>query len=102
MEATRTKKTWIQWIVPIAVAVIIAATAAAWLLRGKIQETVRQDAVAGLEQAFAGRLEWKSFEVNLLPRLQVTAEGLVLHFQGQNDLPPLIYARKLSATSRSE
>ncbi|HTR35314.1 MAG TPA: hypothetical protein VMH80_05400 [Bryobacteraceae bacterium] len=102
MEINRVKQAWIQWItriVVIAVAIIMLAAVVGWMLRGRIEETVRRRAAAGLEQAFAGRLEWKSFQVGLVPRLQVNILGLVLHFEGRNDQPPLISIRKLSATS---
>ncbi len=52
----------------------------------------------GLKTDFASDLELQSLNVTLFPQIRIEAEGLVFHYKGRMDLPPLNTIRKVSGT----
>src|SRR6266481_3100980 len=78
---------------------VLAMIAAAWISNGALSRIARERAIRGLQQKFASDLEMKSLDVSVFPRLRMTGEGLVLHYKGRRDLPPLISIRRFSANA---
>src|SRR5690242_17851092 len=54
------------------------------------QPYVHARALEMLQQKFNGRVEVQDFHVSLMPALRVTGTGLVVHYQGRTDIPPLL------------
>jgi hypothetical protein len=83
----------------IAGVVLLIVIGAAWMSNGVLSRIARARAIHGIEEAFAGELEMKSLDISVFPRLRMTGEGLVLHYRGRKDLPPLISIARVSASA---
>ena len=92
------RRNWIQW-AAIGVAAVALLLAVGWASNGALSRFARDRAMSGLRKSFASDLQVKSLEVSVFPRLRITGEGIVLHYKGRHDLPPLISIRKLTGES---
>jgi hypothetical protein len=88
----------IKW-AGVAGVVLLIVIAAAWMSNGVLSRIARERAIHGIEESFAGELELKSLDVSVFPRLRMTGEGLVIHYRGRKDLPPLISIARVSASA---
>src|SRR5262249_18259980 len=61
-----------------------------------IDESTRDWVVGELSNRFDSRVELKSLHVDITPRMQVTGEGLTLHYHDRADVPPLIRIERFS------
>jgi hypothetical protein len=61
------------------------------------QPYVHARALEMLQQKFNGKVEVQDFHVSLSPALRVTGTGLVVHYRGRTDIPPLLAAQSFSA-----
>ena len=65
-------------------------------LRPRLHALILQRTEEILQERFESRVELSDYEVSLFPRIRMTISGLVLHYKGRTDLPPLIQANKIS------
>jgi hypothetical protein len=86
----------IKWTV-VAVAAFAVLIAAGFLFNGALSRFARDRAEQSLKKSFASDLEVENIAVNVFPSFHLTGEGLVLHYHGRKDLPPLITIRKVTA-----
>jgi hypothetical protein len=98
MNTFRFKRPAARWVTGAGV-LVLAAITAAWISNGALSRMARKRAIRGLQQRFASDLELKNLEISVFPRLRMTGEGLVLHYKGRRDIPPLISIRKISANA---
>lgn len=85
---------WTRW-TGLAIVLIVAASAL-WLASPAPARMARERIVRALEENFASKIEWQTLNVTIFPRVRIEMDGLVFHFQGRRDLPPLFKIRKLS------
>jgi hypothetical protein len=55
-----------------------------------IDDRTREWVIRDLSERFDSRVELQSLHVETTPRMQVTGDGLTLHYHGRDDVPPLI------------
>lgn len=78
-------------------AVLVLAGVALALAVHYAQPYIHAKALELLQQKFNGNVEVQDFHVSLSPALRVTGTGLVVHYKGRTDIPPLLAARTFSA-----
>jgi AsmA-like C-terminal region len=61
-----------------------------------IDDRTRQWVISELSDHFDSQVELQSLHVDLTPRMQVTGEGLTLHYRNRADVPPLIQIARFS------
>jgi uncharacterized protein involved in outer membrane biogenesis len=49
-----------------------------------------------LEQRFQSEVELKDFHVSAFPKMEVSGEGLTIHYRSRPDVAPMIQVRKFS------
>ncbi|HLG99012.1 MAG TPA: AsmA-like C-terminal region-containing protein [Bryobacteraceae bacterium] len=96
MPASRRARILI-WTATIATVVLAAAIAAAFACNRALSAIVRDRTIRALKETFGSDLEMKSLSVVVFPHFHMAGEGLVLHYRGRTDLPPLISIRSVSA-----
>jgi len=74
---------------------IVGAVIAAW----RVSPWVRAHVVDVLAARFDSEVTLESLEVSFLPRLAFVGRGLVIRYQGRNDIPPFIVVREFSGTT---
>ena len=62
----------------------------------KLREMTRRKLQAYLETHFQGSVEYSKLHVKLFPRVHGVVDGLVIHYKGRTDIPPLIEIREAS------
>ena len=73
------------------VALLVVSAAAIFLLWfSQSTDWVRDRVVTALNERFAGQVELKSIELDLLPRPRASGTGLVFRQNGRRDVPPLV------------
>jgi hypothetical protein len=95
-------------IVITAVAVVLAVLLVApfvvlHVFAQRIHAMLRDRTEQVLRTHFQSQVEFSDFSVALLPRVEITITGLVMHHKGRTDIPPLIQISKVTmyATLRS-
>jgi hypothetical protein len=78
--------------------IALAVIAVALIGAVPLSRIVRQRAINGLKDQFGGDLQFRSFNVTLIPRITVTGENLVFRREDRTD-PPLITIRKFTAST---
>lgn len=58
---------------------------------------VRELVMKSLQKQFNGQVQLDSIEIKTFPFIQVSGTGVVLHFEGREDLPPLISIKSFTA-----
>jgi len=61
-----------------------------------IDDRTRQWVITELSASFDSNVELKNLHVDITPRMQVTGEGLTLHYRNRTDVPPLIQIARFS------
>jgi hypothetical protein len=61
-----------------------------------IDDRTREWVIRELAERFESRVELQSLHVETTPRMQVTGEGLALHYHDRTDVPPLIQIERFS------
>jgi len=79
-------------LIAMVVTVVIAARQISLHARDWVQE--------GLTQYFKSDVELSSFNLSVYPSVRAQGEDLILHFQGRNDLPPLIAIKSFTVHAR--
>jgi hypothetical protein len=59
--------------------------------------SVRSRLIAALNERFDSKVDVAELRVSVLPRVRVAGEGVVLHFKGRTDVPPMIAIKSFSA-----
>jgi hypothetical protein len=85
-----------QVLLAIAGVVFLLLVVSRFVVGPRLGETVRQRAIAILEEEFDGEAEIGSMRVDVFPRLLVTGEGLALAQHGREGVPPLLRIREFS------
>ena len=96
MSNPRRRQPAVKWIAFAAVALLIFL-AAGFTLNGVASTLVRDRAMRALRENFGGQLELKDMSVTVFPHFRLSGDGLVIHYHGRTDLPPLITVRRFSA-----
>jgi hypothetical protein len=78
-------------------AVVIFAIAAWAISAPLLSRVVRGRVIDALEEDFASRLEVKTLDVSLFPRVAITGEGLVFRLKDRADAPPLFTIARFTA-----
>jgi len=61
-----------------------------------IDDRTRQWVISELSTRFDSNVKLKNLHVDITPRMQVTGEGLTLHYRNRTDVPPLIQIARFS------
>jgi hypothetical protein len=59
--------------------------------------SVRTRLIAALNERFDSKVDVASLRVSVLPRVRVAGDGVVLHYKGRTDVPPMIKITSFSA-----
>jgi uncharacterized protein involved in outer membrane biogenesis len=70
----------------LAILVVVAAV-------GSRSSVLRELVVETLSDRLGSEVELKAFSAGIFPNVRVHGEGLVLHYQGRHDVPPLVRIR---------
>jgi hypothetical protein len=62
----------------------------------KIHEALRDRTEEFLRTRFQSQVEFSDFSVALMPRVEITITGLVMHHKGRTDIPPLFQINKVT------
>lgn len=81
----------------IAAILLLLAGGAVWISGSHLTPLVRQRAILMLRSRFDSEAEIRDLQVSLLNGISVSGHGIVLHYHGRTDLPPLIEVREFSA-----
>ena len=71
-------------------------TAAVWASQGVLSRLATERAMRELRETFASEVELKHLDIAVFPRFRAVGEGLILHYRGRSDLPPLIAIRRFT------
>jgi hypothetical protein len=71
---------------------LVFAIGLAWVSRHGQQFILRQ-----IQKRFQGEVQIDSINVKVYPQFQVTGTGVVVHFDGREDLPPLVSIQSFTA-----
>jgi hypothetical protein len=88
-ESARAVRFW-PYLVGILVGFVVGIALFVYLGSRNIDDRTREWVVRELENRFDSRVELKSLHVDTTPFMQVTGEGLALHYRNRADVPPLI------------
>jgi len=69
---------------------VVGAVALFFLWFSQSTDWVRDRVVTALNERFAGQVELKSIQLDLLPRPRASGTGLVFRQNGRTDVPPLV------------
>ena len=83
----------------VAVTLILIVGAILLSIATRITPTVREGAVAALNERFESDVDLASLQISLFPRPQVLGTGLVLRHKGRTDVAPLITIQSYSASA---
>ncbi len=79
--------------------IAIVAAGALRMASPWLSQRVRTQLQDALQEDFASELKLQSLNVKVFPSVQIDGEGLVLHYKGRTDLPPLITIRRFSGVA---
>ena len=61
-----------------------------------LSRIARERIISALEENFASRLDVKTLDVSVFPRVAVLGEGLTFHLRDRPEVPPLFTIRKFT------
>lgn len=94
-EPVRQRRVW-RYVLGSAILLVIVAAIAATIFARHLAPIVRQRAVDMLRSRFDSEAEMHDLHVFILDGITVKGSGLILHYRGRTDIPPLIEIREFS------
>ena len=94
-EPIRTFRLW-PYVVGILLGLCAGLLLFIYLGARNIDDRTRQWVISELSDHFNSQVDLQSLHVELTPRMQVTGEGLTLHYRNRTDVPPLIQIARFS------
>jgi hypothetical protein len=89
MEQSRSGRKWLA--VTIAVVLLLALGACFVIWRARtLDDFTRAWVIRELSARFESQVELEDIHVSAFPRMQVSGDGLALHYKNRTDVPPLI------------
>lgn len=93
---TRRRRIVVTVVVVVLAILLITPVIVLHVLAPKIHAILRDRTEQVLREHFASQVEFSDFSVALLPRVEITITGLVMHHKGRTDIPPLIQINKVT------
>src|SRR5256885_7973216 len=94
-EPARPFRLW-PYLVGIVIGIGVGLVLFTFLGARNIDDRTRQWVITELSTRFDSNVELKNLHVDITPRMQVTGEGLTLHYRNRTDVPPLIQIARFS------
>lgn len=97
-ETTAPPRKFRKWPL-VLLAALVALGIAVFVVSRNLGPAFRRRAIEILRERYQSEVELKSLDLELLPRIHATGEGLKLFVHGRTDLPPLVSIRKFTLTT---
>lgn len=88
---------WWRIGIAISAALVLMVLVLGPLLISRANRILRAKAAQTLRNRFDSEVEIRELQLSVFPRLQLTAKGVVMRYQGRRDIPPLISIDHLEA-----
>jgi hypothetical protein len=96
---TKRRRIVITAVVTVLAILLITPFVVLHVMAPKIHAILRDRTADFLRTRFQSQVEFSDFSVQLVPRVEITITGLVMHHKGRTDIPPLFQIDKVTMHS---